>query len=106
MITVLFVAAIVAAVLSFGLRRWRKARLRRAALSGPGAMPESAIPIRSFAEMDSHLSRRRCACGGFLSLAGEGSREAGGRRLRVARMSCFDCEESREIYFDTTELLQ
>ena len=106
MITILFVLAIVAAVGALGLKRLRKARARRVANQGPGSSPEQAIPIRSFEEMDAALRRRRCPCGAFFSLAGEGTREDGHRRLRVARLTCDDCEDSREVFFDTTSLLQ
>jgi hypothetical protein len=106
MTTILFVLAIVAAVSALGLKRLRKARARRAADRAPGSSPEQAIPIRSFEEMDAALRRRRCLCGAFFSLVGEGTREDGNRRLRVARLRCDDCEESREVFFDTTSLLQ
>jgi hypothetical protein len=106
MITILFVLAIVAAVAAVGRKRLRKSRARRLANQGPGSSPEHAIPIRSFEEMDAALRRRRCLCGSFFSLAGEGTREDGQRRLRVARLTCDDCEESREIFFDTSALLQ
>ena len=106
MTTILFALAIIAAVGALGLKRLRKARARRAVERGPGSSPEQAIPIRSFDEMDTLLERRRCLCGAFFSLSGEGTREDGHRRLRVARLRCDECEESRELYFDTTSLLQ
>jgi len=107
MTELLFVAAIVAAVAAVALRRLAKARRRRAAVSGPGATAASAIPIRDFGEMDAELARRRCpSCGVRFSLAGEGSRSLDGRTLRVARLACEDCEESVEVYFDTSALLQ
>ncbi|MEW6272050.1 MAG: hypothetical protein AB1689_22440 [Thermodesulfobacteriota bacterium] len=106
MVTILLVAAIVAAVAALGLRRMRNARARREVHRGPGTSAEEAIPIRSFEDMDAHLRRRRCACGSFLTLAGEGTRAAAGRRLRVARLACDDCDESLELYFDTSALLQ
>ncbi|HEY8516222.1 MAG TPA: hypothetical protein VIS07_11970 [Candidatus Binatia bacterium] len=106
MITILLVAAIVAAVAALGMRRVRQERARRAVRSGPGTSAEDAIPIRSFEDMDAFLRRRRCACGSFLSLAGEGTRSSNGRTLRVARLACDDCDESVELYFDTSALLQ
>lgn len=72
----------------------------------PGASQETAIYIRSFNEMDEHMRKRWCACGGFLEPVGEGTRERDGRRFRVARVACQECEESREVFFDTTDLLQ
>jgi hypothetical protein len=106
MTTILFVIAIVAAVGAMAWKRIARARARAESLRGPGTSPDEAIAIRSFEEMDALLKRRRCACGSFLSLAGEGTRDVGGKRLRVARLQCDDCEESRELFFDTTTLLQ
>ena len=102
----LLAAAALVAAAAVGLRRWRRAGLRRAALSMPGATAESAIYIRSFGEMDEHIGRRWCHCGGLLEPTGEGSREAGGRRFRIARLRCQECEELTELFFDTTDLLQ
>jgi len=106
MITIFFVLAIVAAVAAVGWKKYAKARARRASFQGPGSSPEEAIPIRSFDDMDAQIRHRRCHCGAFLSLAGEGTRASGERRLRVARLVCDDCEESREVFFDTSALLQ
>lgn len=82
-------------------QRWRRARLRRLASELPGASAELAIPIASFDEIDDHVRRRRCTCGGYLARRGEGSREVTGRRLRVVRLECLDCERSVEVFFDT-----
>ena len=96
---------IVAAVCSVAIRRWRRMRLRRAAATRAGSSPDRAITIRSYAEMDEHLVRRWCACGGYLERSGEGTRETDGRRFRVARLRCQECEAVDEVFFDTTELL-
>jgi hypothetical protein len=101
----LLVAALVAAMVALGRRRWRRARLRRLAETRPGASPALAIPVTTFGEMDDHLRHRRCACGGYLERRGEGSRELAGQRFRVARLGCQDCERVEEVFFDTTELL-
>ena len=45
-------------------------------------------------------------CGGYLERGGEGTRESGGRRFRVTRLRCQECEVVDEVFFDTTELLQ
>ena len=104
-IDLVLVAAIVAAVLAFWLRRRRRVRLRVAARTRSGASLENAIYVRSYAEIDDHLARRWCACGGFLERLGEGTRERGGRRFRVARLGCQECEEVVEVVFDTTDVL-
>jgi len=104
-IELLFVAAIVAAVTAMALRRRRRTRLRKAALTRAGASPDLAIAIRSYVEMDEHLAGRWCWCGGFLERTGEGTRDVAGRRYRVARMCCQECEAVDEVFFDTTDLL-
>jgi hypothetical protein len=101
----LLAVAIIAALAATGLRRWRRARLARAARTRPGASAEHAIHIRSYSDIDEHLARRWCACGGYLERTGEGTREAGGRRFRVARLCCQECERVEEVFFDTTDLL-
>ena len=106
MTSLLFVLAIFAALTAMGLRRYRAHRRKATAGTRPGAHPENAIYIRSFSEMDDHLRQRWCACGGFLEPAGEGSREADGHRYRVARMLCQECDETCEIFFETTDLIQ
>lgn len=106
MTTLLFVAAISAALAAMGYRRWQKSRREERARHRPGASPDLAIYIRSFDEMDQHVRKRWCSCGGFLELTGEGTREHDGRRFRVARMECHECEETTEVFFETTDLLQ
>ena len=97
--------AVIAAVAAVGRRRWHRARLERAARTRAGASAELAIHIRSFTEMDEHLGRRWCSCGGYLERSGEGTREIGGRRFRVARMTCQECESVEDVFFDTTDVL-
>lgn len=100
----LFVAAITAALIAIGSRRWRRWWLRRASRTRMGSSPESSILIRSFVEMDDHLLRRWCHCGGFLERSGEGTQELGGRRYRVASLRCQECEEIHRVFFDTTDM--
>jgi hypothetical protein len=105
-ISLLLAVALVAAVCAVAARRLRRARLERRAQNLPGAGADNAIYVRSFAEMDDHLRRRWCVCGGMLESLGEGTREQGGRRFRVARLRCQECESEYEVFFDTTDLLQ
>jgi len=104
--SLLFLLAIVAAVGAMGWKHQHRRSLKKAAAGMPGATPGNAIYIRSFIEMDEHLRKRWCACGGFLEPTGEGTRELDGRRYRVARLTCHECEETTEVFFDTTDLLQ
>ncbi len=106
MVTSLVMAlAIVAAVAVVARRRWRRRALRVAARERAGATPELAIVVRSFAEIDDHLGRRWCHCGGYLERTGEGTRETAGRRFRIARLRCQECDDPAEVFFDTTELV-
>lgn len=105
--TLLLLALVVMlAVAATGWRRLRRARLRRALAELPGGAPEHPIAIRSFAEMDQEVARRRCPCGSRFALAGEGSREIGEQRFRVAQLRCVACEEEIFVFFETTALLQ
>jgi hypothetical protein len=104
--SLLLALAVIAAVGAVAVRRLRRARLERQARDLPGGSADNAIYVRSFAEMDDHLRRRWCACGGMLESLGEGTREQSGRRFRVARLRCQECETECEVFFDTTDLLQ
>jgi hypothetical protein len=104
-VSLLLTAAIVAAVVALARQRWRRSALRRAASERAGASAERAIAVRSFTEIDEHLARRWCHCGGYLERTGEGTRDAGGRRFRIARLRCQECEDAAEVYFDTTEVI-
>jgi len=97
--------ALVAALVAVGARRYRRLRLDRADARRSGSTLESAIYVRSFTEIDTHLSTVWCRCGGYLGRLGEGSRAHGERRYRVARLECYECDRVREIYFDTTDIL-
>jgi hypothetical protein len=108
--SLLFVAAIVAAVAAMALKKKKvkeqKTVAAAEALARPGATIENAIYIRSFAEMDEHMHGRFCICGGLQELRGEGSRDEGARRYRFARLLCLECEEFNTVYFETTDLVQ
>lgn len=104
-VSLLMTVAIVVAVAALARRRMRTARLRRAAAVRAGASPDLAIAVRDFTEIDDHLGRRWCHCGGYLERTGEGSREVAGRRFRVVRLRCQECEEACEVFFDTTEIV-
>jgi len=102
---IVLAVVLIAAVASVTARRWRRARLRKAARARPGTSAERAIHIRSYSEIDEHVRRRWCICGGYLEQAGEGTRETGGRRFRVVRLRCQECDEVDEVFFETTDAL-
>jgi len=104
-VDLLLTGVILAAVAAMAARRWRRAYLRRRARTRSGSSPERAIPVRSYGEMDAHLAGRWCACGGYLERLGEGSRGGDGRRYRVTRLRCQECEAIEEVFFDTTDIL-
>jgi hypothetical protein len=101
----LMALAVLAAVVVVWRRRRRRSTLRWAASRRAGASAEHAIAVRRFSEIDEHLADRWCHCGGYLERAGEGSREVGGRRFRIARLRCQECEEAAEVFFDTTDVV-
>src|SRR5258706_543248 len=104
-ISLVLTAAIVAAIVALARRLLRRSGLRRAAQTRAGAAPDLAIAIRSFTQIDEHLGGRWCHCGGYLERTREGTRDAGGRRFRVVRLRCQECEDGAEVFFDTTELV-
>ena len=105
LVSALLSLAIIAAVVAVGSRRFRRARLRRAARTRAGSSPEMAIAIGSYVDMDEHLAGRWCVCGGYLERLGEGSRTIADRRYRIARLRCQECEALDEVFFDTTDVL-
>jgi hypothetical protein len=104
-ISLLLALAVIAAVVALGTRKLSRAARRRIVREGPGSSPDRSIPIRSFADMDAVLDARECPCGGHYERTGEGTRQAAGRRYRVARLVCRACEERQEVFFDTTDVL-
>lgn len=104
MIGLLIALAVVAAVASTALRRRRRARIRELAQEREGGTDARAIPITSYDEMDPWIAGRVCVCGGRLTRIGEGTHAARGRRFRIARMRCDDCDQLDELYFDTTDV--
>ena len=68
----------------------------------PELRPRWMIRIGLF--LYDHLARRWCICGGYLERAGEGTRVSDGRRFRVARLRCQECDRVDEVFFDTTEV--
>ena len=105
MTSLLLAVAVIVAVAAVARRRLSRAARRRRVREGPGASPDRGIPVRSFADMDAALDARVCPCGGQYTRAGEGTREADGRRYRGARLVCDTCEDRQEVFFDTTDLL-
>ena len=101
MIGLVLVAALVAALTASGLRLAKRRRRRRLLQALPGGSRETAIAIDDFADIEDHLSRRECLCGGLLTSLGERS-ERDPRLLRVIRVECRRCEDRGEIWFDAT----
>jgi hypothetical protein len=94
--------AVMAAVLSVALRRWRRGRERA---GRPGAQLERAVIVTRFDEIDEALQTRSCVwCGGILHTVGETSRVVGERRFRIVRLVCQDCERDERVHFDVTAI--
>jgi len=102
---ILFAAVVVIASAVWVRRRLRARAVRRRHATGPGTSLESAIPVRSFEDIDAAVRERRCHCGDRLRLVGEGARQAGAHRYRVARLACDECEESSTLYFEVSAVL-
>jgi hypothetical protein len=103
--SLLLAVAVIVAVAAVARRRLSLAARRRRVREGPGSSPDRGLPVRSFADMDAALDARAGPCGGRYARAGEGTREADGRRYRVARLVCDACEDRQEVFFDTTDVL-
>jgi hypothetical protein len=93
--------AVLAAVISVGVRRWQR---RRAQRRRPGATIYRPLAISRFDEIDMAVLGRTCWCGGTFAVAGETSRLIGERRFRIARLVCNDCERDELMYFDVTSV--
>ena len=100
----LLLLALLAAMAAMAARRARMRRLERADAQRTGGSEDDPVYVRSFEQIDEHLTRLWCRCGGYLERQGEGSREQGGRRFRVARLRCQECDRPREVFFDTTDV--
>ena len=72
----------------------------------PGGSLATALAVESFEDIDDHLRRRECPCGGLYEVRGEGARVEGDARLRLVRVECMRCERNFAIYFDVTRLFQ
>ncbi|RMF20400.1 MAG: hypothetical protein D6760_11665 [Deltaproteobacteria bacterium] len=96
--------ALLVALAAAGWRALRRVRLARRLAALPGGSLETAMVAASFRDIEDEVGRRRCPCGGRLSLRGESSREHAGRRYRVAAVECELCERRSRVYFDVTGL--
>lgn len=96
--------ALLLALAAAGWRVLRRIRLARRLAALPGGSLEAAMIATSFVDIEDEVARRRCLCGGRLSLRGESSRERDGRRYRVAAVECEMCERRSRVYFDVTGL--
>jgi len=97
----LLAVAVVLAVAAAGWRRWARARKKA---RRRGASPQRAVPVRRFDQMDEFLQRHACGCGARFRLAGESSRTAGARGLRVTRLVCPACGAEERVYFEVTRV--
>lgn len=95
-------AALLAALTASGLRWVRRLRRRRALAALDGGSRASAIRVDGFSDIEEHVARRQCPCGGRLVSHGERSESDGKVMLRVARVECDRCEERGEVWFDVS----
>ena len=86
MVVAVFFALVVLVTSGVWLTRGLRARAARSRhATGPGTSIASALRARSYEDIDGAVRTRRCHCGTRLRLSGEGAREEGARRYRVAR---------------------
>lgn len=99
---VVLTLALLVALAFAGRRAFRRVSVRKRLAALPGMSRETAIPVTDFDEIESHVARLRCPCGGRYDLKGESSGEHDGRRYRTAGIECRFCEERRRLFFDVT----
>ncbi len=99
-----FAAIVLVTATVWVLRGVRRRQARAAARRGPGTSLADAVAVSSFETIDETVAARRCYCGAGVHTVGEGTREAGGRRFRYARLECDACEDEQLLYFDVTTL--
>ena len=102
MIGLVLLAALLAALSVTGYRWLRRRRLGSRLAAIDGGSRATAIAVEAFSEIDDHLAKRECRCGGLLASHGERSEPNGARILRVVRVECRRCEERGEVWFDAT----
>jgi len=102
LIGLVLAVALLAALIAAGYRTLRRYRRRKLLAALAGASRASAIAIEAFSEIEDHLLKRECPCGGLLASHGERSEPDGERILRVVRVECRRCEERGEVWFDAT----
>jgi len=96
--------ALLVALAFTGRRFLRRSSLRRKLAALPGMSAETAIAIKGFDEIATHVHQMRCPCGGRYDLKGESSSQRDGRRFRTAGIECRFCEERMRIFFEVTEM--
>ena len=105
MLALLFVLAIAAVLAVWIGRRVVRRRGRQQVHSLPGRSPEHPLPFERFDEIDAHVSRSRCHCGGRLSVVSEGSRTWGTQSVRVVHCECVLCEQTHDLFFEQSAVL-
>jgi hypothetical protein len=102
LIGLLLSLAVLAALISVGLRSWQR---RREARRRPGATIHRPLAVSRFDEIDLAVWERRCSCGGAYTPTGETSRSLAERRFRIVRLICNECEREEFVHFDVTAAL-
>jgi len=100
----LFAAVVLVTAGVWVTRGLRRRQARAAVRRGPGTSLEDALPVGSFDAIDDAVAARRCHCGAGMHAVGEGTRAAGERRFRYARLECDACEDEQLLFFDVTTI--
>jgi hypothetical protein len=81
-------AALAAALTATGYRTLRRRRRRRRLAALEGGSRATAIEVDAFSDIDDHLARRECPCGGLLASLGERSEPYDAKRGEPSRGKC------------------
>ena len=100
-----FVAALIVVAAILLVRRTRRRHVRKQLLALEGNNPDKPLAVSRFDEMDRHIAALRCACGGVLNTVSEGGVSTAEQSVRVIHTECGMCEEVRDFFFETSEIL-
>lgn len=100
----LFVVAIALALVVMGAKRLTQWRVKKEWQAIPGHHPNNPVSITRFDEIDSHIEKSRCTCGGPWLKKHEGSKSSAHARCRVLHAECSWCEEEVDFFFDLEQM--
>jgi len=97
--------ALITVLIARQVKRMRIKREAKRMLREPGVTPDNPLTGLRLPEIDEHIIKMSCGCGGGFRPVSEGSLQIDGKELRVARLVCGRCESERALYFEPPPLL-